>query len=102
MAGESNEPEQQQPEAAISDINPAASVVRPDQIPVAAPLAEVLPRADAGAPPLVDIESHVSEFLSDVAGPLSPFGDEVEFPLPVSRLSYRHPGPANRPALAGD
>ena len=101
MAGESHVSQHHEPEATISDVNPAASVVRSDQVAGAAP-AEILPRAEAGSAPLVDIESHISEFLSDVAGPLSPFGDEVEFPLPISRLGYRHPGPINRPALAGD
>lgn len=35
----------------------------------------------------------VSEFLFDKAGAGSPYGDEVEFPLPTDRLPYRHPEP---------
>jgi hypothetical protein len=50
------------------------------------------------APPPTDF--HVSEIAADLAGALSPFGD-VEFPLPVERLHYVHPGPAERPNLAG-
>ena len=49
-----------------------------------------------------EIEAHIDEFAADVAGALSPFGDDLEFPLPLERLGYQHPGPANRPALAGD
>ncbi|HEX6075104.1 MAG TPA: hypothetical protein VFZ32_07560 [Micromonosporaceae bacterium] len=33
----------------------------------------------------------VSEFLFDKAGAGSPYGDEVEFPLPTDKLPYRHP-----------
>lgn len=33
----------------------------------------------------------VNEFLFDRAGAGSPFGDEVEFPLPTDHLVYRHP-----------
>ncbi len=54
------------------------------------------------APVEVDFHSAVSEFASNVAGSLSPFGEDVEFPLPAERLGYRHPRPINRPALAGD
>jgi hypothetical protein len=42
----------------------------------------------------------VSEFAADVPGALSPYGPEMQFPLPVTRLRYRHPGPADRPHLA--
>jgi succinate dehydrogenase / fumarate reductase iron-sulfur subunit len=49
-----------------------------------------------------EFEAHISEFAADVAGAMSPFGDDVEFPLPSERLGYEHPGPANRPRLAGD
>jgi hypothetical protein len=41
----------------------------------------------------------VSELVSDAAGSHSPFGD-IEFPMPVSKLLYRHPTPDERPALA--
>ncbi|MDP9117957.1 MAG: hypothetical protein M3O28_12000 [Actinomycetota bacterium] len=43
---------------------------------------------------------HVSELAADVAGSLSPFGQELEFPLPLDQLRYVHPGPASRPHLA--
>ena len=35
----------------------------------------------------------VSEFLFDRAGAGSPYGEEVEFPLPVDGLSYEHSEP---------
>lgn len=43
---------------------------------------------------------HVSELAADMAGALSPFGPEIEFPLPLARLRYTHPSPADRPHLA--
>jgi hypothetical protein len=46
-------------------------------------------------------EFHVSELLSENSGSMSPFGDDLEFPIPVDKLSYIHPGPAERPHLAG-
>jgi hypothetical protein len=46
-------------------------------------------------------EHPVNELLSDKAGSQSPFGDDLTFPLPVEELNYRHPGPDNRPFLAG-
>lgn len=37
-------------------------------------------------------EGHaVTEFTSSRAGALSPFGDDIKFPLPVSLLRYEHP-----------
>ncbi len=47
-------------------------------------------------------EFHISEFAAEYAGGMSPFGDDLEFPLPAETLGYRHPGPENRPHLAGD
>ena len=44
---------------------------------------------------------HVSELASDHPGALSPFGQDVEFPLPLDRIAYQHPGPEDRPHLAG-
>ena len=35
-----------------------------------------------------------------LAGAMSPFGADLEFPLPIDQLWYRHPGPADRPNLA--
>jgi len=43
---------------------------------------------------------HVSELAADMAGGLSPFGPEVEFPLPLARIRYKHPSAADRPHLA--
>lgn len=83
----STEPAPGRSDVAISTVNPSASEIR---------------RAPVVRAPMSDIESHISEFAADVAGSLSPFGDDLEFPLPLERLSYQHPGPANRPALAGD
>ena len=44
---------------------------------------------------------HVNELAADQAGSLSPFGLEAEFPLPLDKIWYRHPGPESRPNLAG-
>jgi hypothetical protein len=44
----------------------------------------------------------VSEFAAERPGPLSPFGEDVEFPLPADKLAYVHPSEADRPRLAGD
>jgi succinate dehydrogenase / fumarate reductase, iron-sulfur subunit len=86
------------PEAVISSVNPAASEARaPRAEPVPVPDIVLVPRERTA-----EIHAHISEFAADVAGSLSPFGDDLEFPLPLGRLGYRHPGPANRPALAGD
>jgi succinate dehydrogenase / fumarate reductase iron-sulfur subunit len=74
------------PSIEISKVNPGASVLRP---------------ATSATPP-DSFHDHVSEFAANVAGSLSPFGDDVEFPLPPSHLNYEHPGPENRPALAGE
>jgi hypothetical protein len=43
---------------------------------------------------------HVNELAADVAGSLSPFGTDVEFPLPLDKITYRHPSPSDRPNLA--
>jgi hypothetical protein len=43
---------------------------------------------------------HVNELASDKAGSMSPYGPELEFPLPVSKIRYTHPSPADRPNLA--
>jgi succinate dehydrogenase / fumarate reductase iron-sulfur subunit len=44
----------------------------------------------------------ISEFAAEMQGGLSPFGDDVEFPLPANRISYRHPTAEDRPHLVGD
>lgn len=43
----------------------------------------------------------VSEFAAEVQGGLSPFGEDVEFPLPPDKVAYRHPAPEDRPHRAG-
>ena len=43
----------------------------------------------------------VTELISERPGPLSPFGEDVEFPLPADKVSYVHPAPEDRPHLAG-
>ena len=48
--------------------------------------------SDDGGPPL-------TELTSAAAGPLSPFGEDHSFPLPVNRLRYAHP--TDRPNRAG-
>jgi hypothetical protein len=45
------------------------------------------------------IDFTVSELVSDAAGAHSPYGN-LEFPLPVAKLLYKHPSPAERPHLA--
>jgi hypothetical protein len=47
-------------------------------------------------------EHPVNEQLSDKSGSQSPFGDDLTFPLAAEELYYRHPGPDNRPHLAGE
>ena len=46
------------------------------------------------------IDFNVNELAADQAGGLSPFGADVEFPLPLDKITYVHPTPANRPNLA--
>jgi hypothetical protein len=43
---------------------------------------------------------HVNELAADMAGSLSPFGTDAEFPLPLDKITYRHPSPSDRPNLA--
>lgn len=49
--------------------------------------------------PTHEIDFNVSELVSDAAGAHSPYGD-LEFPLPVRALLYKHPTPQERPHLA--
>lgn len=42
----------------------------------------------------------VNELAADQAGALSPYGPDRQFPLPLDRVRYTHPGPAERPRLA--
>ena len=36
-------------------------------------------------------EHAVTELVSSTIGALSPFGDDIRFPLPVAALRYEHP-----------
>ncbi|MFD2091752.1 hypothetical protein [Blastococcus deserti] len=49
-------------------------------------------QSDDGGPPL-------TELSASVAGPLSPFGEDHSFPLPVESLRYAHP--TDKPNRAG-
>jgi hypothetical protein len=44
---------------------------------------------------------HVSELATDHAGAQSPFGADVELPLPYDHLNYRHPTIDELPRRAG-
>jgi hypothetical protein len=46
------------------------------------------------------IDFRVNELAADQAGGLSPFGPDREFPLPIDKIRYTHPGPGDRPRLA--
>ncbi|MDT4923141.1 MAG: hypothetical protein QOG01_854 [Pseudonocardiales bacterium] len=56
-----------------------------------------LPEQFRSAPHAIDF--NVSELVSDAAGAHSPFGD-TQFPLPIDKLLYHHPGLKDRPHLA--
>ena len=49
-------------------------------------------------PPVRDF--HVNELAADKAGSVSPFGPEIELPLPLDRITYTHPSAEDRPHLA--
>ena len=49
-------------------------------------------QSEDGGPPL-------SELVSEMAGSLSPFGEDHSFPLPVEALRYAHP--TDKPNRAG-
>ncbi|WP_153506598.1 hypothetical protein [Cumulibacter manganitolerans] len=36
-------------------------------------------------------EHAVTELVSSVTGALSPFGEDIRFPLPIAALRYEHP-----------
>lgn len=42
----------------------------------------------------------VNELAADQAGGLSPYGPDRQFPLPLDKIRYTHPGPDDRPRLA--
>jgi hypothetical protein len=41
----------------------------------------------------------LTEFTAEPAGPLSPFGEDHSFPLPIDRIMYAHP--TDKPNRAG-
>lgn len=43
----------------------------------------------------------VSELAAENPGAMSPFGEDVEFPLPLEQIRYSHPTLEDRPNLAG-
>jgi hypothetical protein len=49
---------------------------------------------------VIELDFHVNELAADQAGSLSPFGPDVAFPLPLDKITYTHPGKAERPHLA--
>ncbi len=50
--------------------------------------------SEGGGPP-------ITEFTAEPAGPLSPFGEDHSFPLPLGVIRYAHPTAApNRAGLA--
>jgi succinate dehydrogenase / fumarate reductase iron-sulfur subunit len=55
-------------------------------------LKEVEP-AGRAAPPRADGRLPVTEFTLDRSGAASPYGDDVEFPMPVQEINYQHPEP---------
>ena len=57
-------------------------------------------RRDRGIVP--DGHLPVTELAAERPGPLSPFGEDVEFPLPADKVSYVHPAEEDRPRLARD
>lgn len=44
---------------------------------------------------------NVSELAAENPGAQSPFGEDVEFPLPLDQIRYAHPTLADMPNLAG-
>jgi hypothetical protein len=49
----------------------------------------------------IDLDFHVNELAADQAGSLSPFGNDLEFPLPLDKIRYTHLGKEELPQLAG-
>jgi hypothetical protein len=63
-------------------------------------MAGTTPRApELFRPQSENLDFVVSELVSDAAGSHSPWGD-IDVPMPVATIWYRHPGPAERPHLA--
>ena len=53
-------------------------------------------------PFLIDQDAvfHVSELAANSAGGMSPFGDDINLPLPVSQLRYTHPASGESPTTS--
>jgi hypothetical protein len=63
-------------------------------------MASVAPRLPEQFRVAESIDFRVNEIAADQAGSLPPYGPEVELPLPLDRIRYQHPAPADRPHLA--
>jgi hypothetical protein len=63
-------------------------------------MVEELESRDRSEPPAAGLP--VSEFAAERPGPLSPFGEDVEFPLPPEKVEYEHPTAEDKPAMASD
>jgi hypothetical protein len=49
------------------------------------------PYVDNGWPQLGDGDHAVTELSSTRSGGLSPFGEDIEFPVPATEIPYVHP-----------
>ncbi|BAW04028.1 hypothetical protein [Nocardia seriolae] len=49
------------------------------------------PYVDNGWPEMANGDHAVTELSSTRSGGLSPYGEDMEFPLPVDQLPYVHP-----------
>ena len=58
--------------------------------------------AESREKPVKEGHLPVSELIAERAGPLSPFGEVVEFPLPADQVAYVHPSEADRPSQTRD
>lgn len=58
--------------------------------------------AESREKPVKEGHLPVSELIAERAGPLSPFGEDVEFPLPADQVAYVHPSEADRPSQLHD
>jgi succinate dehydrogenase / fumarate reductase iron-sulfur subunit len=63
-------------------------------------MASTAPRLPEQFRAAATVDFNVDEIAADQSGSLSPYGNDVEFPLPLSKIRYTHPGPADRPHLA--
>lgn len=82
-----------------SELPTPASATPASPVPARAQVHPPQPRLPEQFRAADDSDFRVSELVSDAAGAHSPFGD-TEFPMPLDKLIYTHPGPENRPRLA--